>query len=169
MVTTDATPGPQPGWAAGAGHAAVQRQQADRDPCRAADRLMIAERISRYGWGYDERDVELLADCFTADAVWEGSMFGTDRVGPHVGREAVVRFLTGFWAVQSDQRRHLFTNIVVDELSETAAVAHAYLLLTASAGGTMTPVTNGPYRLTLRNEAGNWRIEHLLAGFDAPF
>jgi SnoaL-like domain len=169
MATTDANSGPQPGWAATTGHAVVAPQQADREPARAADRLMIAERISRYGWGYDERDIEMLADCFTANGVWEGSMFGTDRVGPHVGREAVVQFLTDFWSVQTDQRRHIFTNIVVDELTTDSAVAHAYLLLTASAGGTMTPVTNGPYRLTLRNEDGVWRIEHLLAGFDAPF
>jgi hypothetical protein len=33
----------------------------------------------------------------------------------------------------------------------------------------MTPVTNGPYRLHLRKDAGTWRISRLVAGFDAPF
>jgi hypothetical protein len=147
----------------------VRAQQADEGPARAADRVMIAERVHRYGWGYDERDRELLADCFTEDGVWEGSVMGGEAVGPFTGRDAVVEFLVGFWAIQTDQRRHIFTNVVVDELGPSEAVAHAYLLLTASTGGAMQPVTNGPYRLHLRKESGNWRIARLVAGFDAPF
>jgi hypothetical protein len=131
---------------------------------------MIGERVHRYGWGYDERDPGQLADCFTADGVWEGSIMGADQVGPFVGRDAVVAFLAGFWDVQTDQRRHIFTNVVVDDLTGTTATAHAYLLLTASSDATMTPVTNGPYRLEMRKEEGGvWRIARLTAGFDAPF
>ena len=160
---------PEPGWARSIGHSRVQPQPADDDPQRAADRVMIAERVHRYGWGYDERDRELLAECFTEDGVWEGSLMGGDRVGPFEGRDTLVSFLTDFWAVQTDQRRHIFTNVVVDLITETDAVAHAYLLLTASSDGVMAPVTNGPYRLVMRKEAGTWRIARLVAGFDAPF
>jgi len=160
---------PEPAWARAFGHAQVKAQVADPDAGRAADRVMIAERVHRYGWGYDERDRELLGDCFTADGVWEGSIMGGDKVGPFEGRDAVVAFLTEFWTVQTDQRRHIFTNVVVDDLTDNSAVAHAYLLLTASSDSTMTPVTNGPYRLIMRKEAGNWRIARLVAGFDAPF
>jgi hypothetical protein len=165
--------GPAPGWAAQTGHARVRPLVADAggdaSGRAAADRVLIAECINRYGWGYDERDEALLAAGFTADAVWEGSVMGGDTVGPFEGRDAVVAFLEEFWEVQTDQRRHIFTNIVVDDLTATTAVAHAYLLLTASTGGTMTPVTNGPYRLTMRKEDGVWRIARLTAGFDAPF
>jgi|RhiMethySRZTD1v2_1073278.scaffolds.fasta_scaffold633017_1 hypothetical protein len=160
---------PEPAWARKAGHAQVKPQQQDDDPARAADRAMIAERLARYGWGYDERDRDLLADCFTADGTWEGSIMGGDGVGPHAGRDAVVEFLMTFWDVQTDQRRHIFTNVVVEDLTGDAAVAHAYLLLTASSEGVMTPVTNGPYRFHLRKDAGTWRIARLVAGFDAPF
>jgi hypothetical protein len=163
------TTGPEPGWARACGHARVHAQGADDDGGRAADRVLIAERVARYGWGYDERDRALLADCFTEDGVWEGSVMGGEAVGPFEGRDVVVEFLTGFWAIQTDQRRHIFTNVVVDELNAVDAVAHAYLLLTGSTGGTMTPITNGPYRLHLRKDAGIWRIARLVAGFDAPF
>ena len=37
----------------------------------------IAERIARYGWSYDERDRDGLADCFTSDGVWNRT--GTSR------------------------------------------------------------------------------------------
>jgi ketosteroid isomerase-like protein len=160
---------PEPGWAAKADHVQVKALVGDSDPQHAADRVMIAERIHRYGWGYDERNRDQLADCFTADGVWEGSLMGSEKVGPFDGRDAVVAFLTDFWTTQTDQRRHIFTNVIVDDLNGDTAVAHAYLLLTATADAAMTPVTNGPYRLHLRREQGIWRIAHLVAGFDAPF
>lgn len=160
---------PEPAWAAKSGHVSLVAQQGDDDPVRAADRVLIAERVHRYGWGYDERNAELLGDCFTDDGVWEGSIMGVDAVGPFVGRAAVVEFLTDFWKVQTDQRRHIFTNVIVESLSGDRAVALAYLLLTASAEGVMTPVTAGPYRLELRKDGGVWRIARLVAGFDAPF
>jgi SnoaL-like domain len=159
---------PTPGWGTVTSHVRLA-PAAPADPAVAADRLAIAECIHRYGWGYDERSRELLADCFTADGIWEGSLMGADQVGPYEGRDAVVTFLTDFWAVQTDQRRHIFTNVVVTEVTGSAAVAHAYLLLTASTGGTMTPVTNGPYRFEMRNDGGVWRMARLVAGFDAPF
>jgi hypothetical protein len=160
---------PQPGWAAQSGHVRMGPATADDEAARVADRLSIAERVHRYGWGYDERDRALLGDCFTTDGIWEASIMGVDQIGPYEGRDAVVAFLTEFWRVQTDQRRHIFTNIVLTEVTEATAVAHAYLLLTASSAGTMTPVTNGPYRLEMRKENGVWRIARLTAGFDAPF
>jgi hypothetical protein len=159
----------EPGWASKAGLMQVKPAEADSDPYRAADRLMIAECIHRYGWGYDERDADLVAGCFTPEGVWEGTVMGSEQVGPFEGREAIVAFLAEFWAIQKDQRRHIFTNVVVDDLNEDSAVAHAYLLLTSAAGSLLTPVTNGPYRLIMRKDAGVWRMAHLISAFDAPY
>jgi hypothetical protein len=133
------------------------------------DRLLVTERIYRYAWGYDERDADLLGACFTDEAVWEGSIMGIEAVGPFEGRAAVVGFLTGFWDVQQDQRRHIFTNVVIDQIDADAATAHAYLMLTAASGALMQPQTTGPYRFALVRDAGVWRISRLSAGFDAPF
>ena len=159
---------PNPGWARQTGHVTVGDLHGV-DASTSADRLAINERVHLYGWGYDERNRDLLAGCFTEDGTWEGSIMGTDGVGPFTGRDAVVEFLSAFWDEQTDQRRHIFTNVVVSDLSDWAAVAHAYLMLTASTGGEMKPVTNGPYRFELRKQDGIWRISRLSAGFDAPF
>ncbi len=159
---------PVPGWARNTGHVTVGALERV-DAASVGDRLAVAERVYLYAWGYDERDRDLLADCFTEDGTWEGRIMGTDSVGPFVGRAAVVDFLTAFWDEQTDQRRHLFTNVVVSDLNGSTGLAHAYLQLTASTGGQMRPVTNGPYRLEMRKDAGIWRISRLAAGFDAPF
>ena len=161
---------PTPGWARSCGHARLQPPLAPDRPEAATDRLLVAERIARYGWSYDERDRDALAECFAPDGVWEGLLMGRDPVGPVEGREAIADFLAGFWQGQSDQRRHIFTNVVVEELAPANAGAHAYLFLTAASGGAMTPVTTGPYRFELVRESdGVWRIARLVAGFDAPF
>ena len=159
---------PTPGWARTTGHVTV-RDLGPADAAKAADRQAITERVSLYGWGYDERDRDLLAGCFTEDGTWEGHIMGTDDVGPFVGRDALVEFLASFWDEQTDQRRHIFTNVVVSDITDTTAVAHAYLLLTASTGGDMHPETVGPYRFEMRKDEGIWRMSRLAAGFDAPF
>lgn len=159
---------PTPGWARSAGQSQVTGG-VDGSVGSAVDRILIAERIYRYGWGYDERNRELLADCFTEDAVWEGSVMGLEPVGPFEGRDAIVAFLCTFWDAQDDQRRHVFTNVVVDALSDTDATAHAYLVLTSAGDATFQPVTSGPYRLNFRKESDGWRITHLIGGWDAPF
>lgn len=160
---------PQPAWATTADHVQTKALAADEDSSRAADRALIAERVHRYGWGYDERNRSQLAECFTTDGQWEANIMGVDRIGPFEGRDAVVDFLTEFWAEQTDQRRHIFTNVIVDDLAGDGAVAHAYLTLTATADATLQTVTNGPYRFTMQRDEGVWRIAHLYAGFDAPF
>jgi ketosteroid isomerase-like protein len=160
---------PAPAWASGVGQVAVGSLGLDPERSRAIDRAEIAERIARYGWAYDERDRARLEDCFTEDGVWEGSVMGLDPIPPIVGREAVARWLCEFWDVQADQRRHIFTNVIVDLLDGDRAVAYAYLLLTAASGAAMTPVTAGPYRFELRREPDSWRLARLTAGFDAPF
>lgn len=167
----DDSPSATPGWASACSLVRfAAAASADAAEEFTHDRLLITERIARYGWAYDERDRAALTDCFTVDGSWEGSLMGATSVGPFSGRDAVADFLAGFWDVQVDQRRHLFTNVVLSLASATQATAHAYLLLTSAAGGRMTPVSSGPYRFELVKEPdGIWRMRLLSAGFDAPF
>ena len=161
---------PAPAWARDGGHtdlAAAVSPAAAGDP---VDRSLIAERIARYGWCYDERDRAGLGECFTEDGVWEGDIMGTEKVGPFRGRAAIITFLTGFWDEQADQRRHVFTNVVVDRLADDTATAQAYLQLLASSDARTHTETAGPYRFELvRGRDEIWRLTRLAAGFDAPF
>jgi ketosteroid isomerase-like protein len=161
---------PAPAWARQAGHTDLAAAVGSGSAGRAVDRLLVAERIARYGWCYDERDLAGLGECFTEDGVWEGLIMGTEPVGPFRGREAIVGFLTGFWEEQDDQRRHVFTNVVVDRLDGDRATAQAYLQLLASREAKTHTETAGPYRFEIaRGSDDVWRLARLAAGFDAPF
>jgi ketosteroid isomerase-like protein len=161
--------GPLPGWATSCGQVAMT-PPAPSAALGVADRLLITELIARYGWAYDERDREALAGCFTADAVWQGVIMGRDRVGPIHGAAAIADWLAGFWDAQTDQRRHVFTNIVIGGPDAERVTAHAYLVLLSSQDGATAPVSAGPYRFTMRRTGDeSWHIAVLSAGFDAPF
>lgn len=158
---------PVPGWASAAGHVTLP---AARPGDRALDRMLIAERIARYGWAFDERDRAALADCFAAGGVWQGLVMGRDRVGPFTGPDVIADWLAGFWDTQYDQRRHVFTNVVIEDSGQGQASAHAYLVLFSSYEATTNAISVGPYRFHLRlTDDGLWRITKLEAGFDAPF
>jgi hypothetical protein len=125
--------------------------------------------LARYCWAYDERRSDLLEDCFTEDAVWEGIVAATQTVGPLCGRDRIVAWLTGFWPHQRDQRRHMLNNFVVESSSATEGEIYAYLFLSSARGGSVTLETTGFYRANLVAYDGRWRIRRLFAGFDAPF
>lgn len=160
---------PQPAWARERGHTKLAPALAADAAPTAPDRDLVAERIARYGWSYDERDATALGECFTDDGVWQGNLMGTQEIGPFTGRQAIVEFLTGFWGEQADQRRHVFTNVVVDSLVGDRATAHAYLILLASSTERTSVETAGPYRLEAARDGGIWRLTLLSAGFDVPF
>jgi hypothetical protein len=159
---------PVPGWGHDAGFLAIGTPEAPAERSEAQDRSLVAERIVRYGWALDERRSDLVEDCFTEDAVWEGAVAGSEALGPIVGRDAVVGWLTVSWARQLGQRRHLIANLLVEELSATAAHVSAYQLLTIARSEEVAVDTTGFLRVDLRQQDGGWRIGHLFCGYDAP-
>lgn len=160
---------PLPAWAHRVGVLELAESTPPPDAAQAAERMLVIERLHRYCLGYDERRTDRLANCFTADGIWEGSVTGRVPIGPFRGRDAIVSWLTEFWPHQRDQRRHMVLNTVVEAQTVSAARTLSYLLLLSSNGEQARFETMGFYRLTLRREPDAWRIAHFFAGFDAPF
>jgi SnoaL-like protein len=166
---SSATPVPLPGWGLRSGALELRRLA----PAVAADdalhRMLVVDRINRYGWAFDERDREALAGCFTADAIWEGNVLGETPVPPIHGREHIVGWLAGFWDRQVDQRRHMMLNVTVDLIDATRADALASLLLLSAYEESVTVALTSFYRLRLEQVDGDWLIAQLFEGFDAAF
>ena len=158
-----------PGWAHKAGILDLRSPVAPIERCQASDRADVCERIARYCWAYDERRIDRLRDCFTSDAIWEGSVLGQVQIGPFEGGDSIVDWLSKFWPHQRDQRRHMLLNTIVEEQSDVTATALSYLLLMASTGEAMSLESMGFYRTSYRRQDLTWRISRLTAGFDKPF
>src|SRR5690606_23313253 len=98
-------------------------------------------------------------DVFTADATWEGMVMGGQRVGPFVGRANILEWLTRFWRFQKDQRRHVYTNFVIDGDDGQVVTAACYMLLYGSRDATSGFETAGFLRTELvRTGSGRLKI-----------
>ncbi|MCU1530165.1 MAG: hypothetical protein JWP75_3928 [Frondihabitans sp.] len=129
----------------------------------------VQQCVNRYSWAYDDRRPDALAECFTEDAVWEASIMDEFQVGPFVGRDRVMEWLTRFWPYQRDQRRHVFTNFVVDEFDGDLITAYCYLQLFGSRHSESAFETAGFVRFQLARAGEHWAIRRFSAGFDSPF
>jgi hypothetical protein len=134
-----------------------------------ADRILIAERMHRYGWAFDERQEEALSECFTESATWQASIMGTSTIGPFNGKSEIINFMKGFWPNQLDQRRHNITNVIVESQSEKTASVMAYLVLMSASAQGLKPVTTGFYKVEMVKSDGTWKIQTLLVGFDLSY
>ena len=131
--------------------------------------MLIVERLYRYAWAFDERQLEGLRNCFTENAVWEGDTCGVAPTLPIHGRDAITSWLADFWARQNDQRRHMMMSVVVDNQTSNSADVLALLALTSAGAANLSILLTSFYRLRLEKIENTWRIQHLFEGFDVDF
>lgn len=123
------------------------------------EKLAIHELLSRAAYAYDEREVAMLENCFSAEANFSMRIAKGDLVGPFAGRDAIMGLMTGSMAEQTDVRRHVVSNIFFDESGEqTLAISN--LTLMATENGEIQLLSAGVYKDTVVNENGEWRVSN---------
>jgi hypothetical protein len=124
--------------------------------------------MSRFLLGVDEQDAGMIRSTLTEDA--ETCMFLDGvKMGPPPGREGVVGYLEEFWKAQTDQRRHVLSNAIVESESPGAAVLAFYLTLYATKDRKLRPVATGRYRVHFVSTDGVERIRSIELVLDGPF
>jgi hypothetical protein len=160
---------PGPGWATREGYVPVAPASATAAESSAIDRLLILENLNRYSWALDECQEEALAATFTDDATWSANLMGREDHGPFEGATEIAHWLAGSFVAMDDQRRHLFINPVIDELSGDFARVFAMCLITGAKDEVVTPRCTGVYRVRMSKVAGIWLIAELFGAFDSPW
>ena len=120
-------------------------------------KLAVHELLGRAAYAYDERDLVMLEDCFSADARFSMRIAGGDLVGPFEGREAIMGLMKGAMEAQTDVRRHVISNIFFDEGAEQPTVV-SNLTLVATEDGEIRLLSAGVYRDTVVEQGGRWRV-----------
>jgi hypothetical protein len=126
------------------------------------------ELMSRFYLGVDEHDAEIIRSTLTEDAETCMVLDG-ERMGPPPGREGIVRYLEDFWQTQTDQRRHVLSNAIVESESPGEAVLAFYLTLYATKDRVLRPVATGRYRVHFVSKDGGDRIRSIELVLDGPF
>ena len=90
-----------------------------------ADRQAIDDLFADYAWAMDTRDWDLLRAVFHEEASFTIPITGADTVGPISPGSEVVDFISSTTESQTDQRRHVITNVRVEEETDSGAKATA--------------------------------------------
>ena len=133
------------------------------------DRDRIEQLFADYAWPLDSREFERLRDVFAGDAAFTVAIAGGDTYGPIEGREAIYEFVSGTVGEQTDQRRHVITNLRAGDTSGDEVDVTATLTLVVVAEGRLEVKTTGVYRGTVVEEAGVARFRRLELTLDLPF
>lgn len=133
----------------------------------ADDRFEIVDLLSRCAYAYDERKLDLLESCYTEDAVFGLTIKGGDAIEPFEGREAIMGLYRGSMDAQSDQRRHVISNLCFEQTGEEPVVL-SYLSLFATDNAQARLLCTGLYRDTLRRTDKGWKLQHRDLDLDGP-
>ena len=157
---------PAPAWIDRTGLIQIDPTQSVVDPITYQ---RVIDRFHRYCWGFDDRRLDILSECFTDDATWTASSMGETTIGPFVGKRAVLKWLTRYWDVQRSHRRHVITNTIVSEISPTTISVAGYLSLYGTRHAQTQLESIGVYELKCHIQDDAVRIRSLTAGFDSPY
>ena len=132
------------------------------------DKVAIGELLARASYGYDQRDLDVLQDCLTEDAVMSLCIAGGDLVGPFEGRDNIMQLYRDSMASQNDVRRHVVSNSFFSGDGNAAEVV-SNLTLFATEDGQTRLLTAGLYRDSLRRGPDGWQISRRHVDLDSAY
>ncbi len=136
----------------------------------AACKQAMKEAVSKYAWGYDNGDFDMLGSVFAKDATSGGTVTGTDiRWGPMAGRDEIVSVLKSIRDSQTDQRRHNVFNWIFTDVGGDRASLKCNLALASTEGGQTRLMTGGYYEVDFIRTGEGWLITRLDGVLDSPF
>ena len=122
------------------------------------DKLEICELLARSAYALDQRQLEVLEDTFSPGASFVIDIAGVDGEVSFAGRDAIMGLMKDSMAQQSDQRRHVISNVFFESEGDARAVAVSNITITSVEDGAIRLVTTGLYRDEVTREGGQWRI-----------
>ena len=132
------------------------------------EKLLIHELLARSAYGYDERDLGLLASCFSEDAEMTMCIAGGDVVGPFKGRDQLRKMFENAMSGQQDVRRHVISNIFFSKL-DGAPVVYSNLTLLATENGDTSLITAGIYTDHVELCQSGWVIKKRHLDLDSSY
>jgi hypothetical protein len=128
------------------------------------DYAQVCNVFARYASAMDDNNFEVLRSVFTADASFTVDITGGPTVGPYQSGDAIVEFISSTTQEQQDQRRHVITNVRLED-----DAAYGVLSLFVTAAGELTVQTTGVYKVTLADAGGVPAFSSMYLTLDRPY
>lgn len=128
------------------------------------DYSKVSQLFSVYAATQDERTFQILEDVFTEDCVFTVDITGGPTVGPFNDRKSTLAFIEEAILGQTDQRRHVITNLRI-----LGDVAYAILSLMVTEDGELTAQATGVYKCDVVDVGGEPRFSSMYLTLDRPY
>lgn len=157
-----------PAWAHSIGVIDLQPvAKVPTDLTTLADRLMIQETAARYAIAYDERRLDVLESLYTENGTY-AYRIGEGPLEGRTGRADLIAWLGEIMKSQTDQRRHMLSSLVIEQLTADKAVVIAYKSI-YGIERTVELITTGMYRFSMVKQDGSWLIDEAIDCLDRGF
>ncbi|WP_101523530.1 MULTISPECIES: nuclear transport factor 2 family protein [Nocardioides] len=132
------------------------------------DRSAVEELANRYSLAYDTADLDTLESVFTEDATFSMVIAGGDKLsfGP---RDAIMKLMGDSLSSQTDQRRHVNTNLIVEGTEGGVTRTKHYLTLMGTENGAITLLSAGLYSSEIVEDGGRLRFKTLHLDLDKAY
>ena len=116
------------------------------------DKIIIQELIAKHNITLDNKNIDECTDTWTDDGVWS-TPFGEAK-----GKTELKNMINQVTNEFASGKRHLSTNIIIEDAPNNTASANSYLIVT-EAKKTPEVVASGTYIDTLKKDAnGKWKF-----------
>lgn len=129
----------------------------------------IENALANYALAYDDGDMDAVQTAFADDAVLTMKIAGGAEVGPLKGVDEIMGLYRSAHESQTDQRRHITTNLLVEEIDDTTVRTVSYLLITSAENGALRTLSTGKYADEWTKADGTWRLARRHIGLDLPY
>lgn len=132
------------------------------------DRDDVENLLNSYSLAYDTGDTGAMKGYFTEDAVFVMRIPGNNPL-TFEGRERILQLVSDALASQTDQRRHVNSNLIVHGTENGVTRTTHYLSLLATESGETRLLSAGVYRIEIVEEGGTLRMRRLDLELDRPY
>ncbi|GGD06655.1 nuclear transport factor 2 family protein [Nocardioides daphniae] len=132
------------------------------------DRSAVEDLANRYSLAYDTADLDGIEAAFTEDATFSMKIAGNDPMsfGP---RAAIMDLMRNSLSSQTDQRRHVNSNLIVEGTEDGVTRTKHYLTLLATEDGQISLLSAGLYSAEIVEEGGTLRFRKLHLDLDKAY
>src|SRR4051794_8687747 len=89
----------------------------------------LSQLFADYAWYTDVRDVQAIGALYEDDGEMTIDIAGGTTFGPYSGRQTITDFIGSAMQDLTDQRRHVITNLRIEDAGDDEVTATAFLTL----------------------------------------
>jgi hypothetical protein len=135
---------------------------------RPSRRAAIEKLLSRYTWATDSNRFDDLKNCFAPDGFMQIE-YQDGR--PHIRLRGPTEIVSWIATQRSGQthmrRRHMTSNLIIEETNDGSATAISYVMLLVISDGKIRVTATGEYRDLIVERDGQWEILERTVSLDA--